>query len=119
MPKILQDQTNLNNLQIFNQKPQQTIPFMDLTKYDLTRLNQIILEHGISENIPLSKIRSNRHIQFNIEFAKFGFDYARKSIIPFDEFCYILDYASISKDLLFYRTFQWRPCIFSNRCWKE
>lgn len=100
VPKLVQNQTNLNNLQIINPKPQQTMPLNDLTKYDLTRLNQIILEHGISENIPLSKIRSSKHIQFNIEFAKFGFEYARKSSIPFDEFCYILDNVSISKDLL-------------------
>lgn len=34
---------------------------MNLNKYDITRLNQIILKHGMSENIPISKIRSGIH----------------------------------------------------------
>lgn len=73
---------------------------INLIKYDLDRLNQIILERGISENLPLSTIRSSNHIHSITEFAKMGFDYGRNSNIKTDEFIQKLDNVKISKNLL-------------------
>ena len=73
---------------------------LKLIKYDLDRLDQIILERGIAENLPLSTIRSPNHIHFIIEFAKMGFKFGRNSELKEDEFIQKLDKVTISKNLL-------------------
>ena len=73
---------------------------IELKKYDLSRLNQIILERGITENLPLSTIMSRNHIQFITEFAKMGFMFARNSSMKMDDFVKILDEVTIPKTLL-------------------
>ena len=71
-----------------------------LQKYNLTRLNQVILENGISLNMPLSKIKSNPHINFITEIAKMGFELGRNTSISQDEFNQHFSDITISSSLL-------------------
>ena len=73
---------------------------LDLNAVDLTKLNQVILQNGIYERLPLSKISSKPHLSFIQGFFKLGFELGRNSNISVNDFLRICNGVKIPRNLL-------------------
>lgn len=73
---------------------------INLSDIDLNRLDQVILETGIFEHLPLETIKSKHHIQFISNLIKLGFELGRNTEITTNEFLKIVNGIHIPKKLL-------------------
>ena len=84
----------------FNIKTQEKEKAIDLKSVDLSSINQVILENGIYEHIPLNKISSKSHIGFLTSFMKLGFELGRSTDISVNDFLKLCNDIVIPRSLL-------------------
>lgn len=84
----------------FNIKSKEENDVIDLKSVDLSSLNQVILENGIYEHLPINKISSTSHIDFLTSFMKLGFQLGRSTDISVNDFLKICNDIVIPRSLI-------------------
>ena len=85
--KIIENTENCENL-------------MDLSKIDLTRINQVILENGIYENQPQSVLTSDNHSNIYGQCIILGYELGRNTKISNQQLLQIVNNSLIPRSLL-------------------
>ena len=102
LPKCSFQQTSFDfrNLQNMNNIENDNNQLMDLSKIQLDKLNQIILENGIFEHIPLSVIESEYHSKFIGQFMILTYELIKNTSISKEDFLHIVNNLRVPHNLL-------------------
>lgn len=85
-------------LDITNKNEEKSI--LNIDSIDLKNLNQIILENGVYEHLPISTISSKEHISFISGFMKLGFCLGRNTNILLNDFLKICNEIVIPRSMI-------------------